>query len=69
MSPAFLVYYVIGRRQITKVKADRCKETIRAFLLECTSVLYEYVNSLRNDVNNTMFELKYIGNFNTVLFI
>ena len=51
MSPAFLVYYVIGRRQITKVKADRCKETIRAFLLECTSVLYEYVNSLRNDVN------------------
>ena len=45
----------------------------RIFIFVCTTVLYEFMNLLRNDIYNLISiricELKYMGSFITVLFI
>ena len=76
MSPAFLVKYVTGKRQITKSidgKNYMQKNNTSVFMFVCTMILYEYMKSLRNGVNNLFdnmqMKLKYIGSFTMVLFI
>jgi hypothetical protein len=80
MSPAFLVQTVSPEDDtfITKVKVDRwlslvvfsrkklyVKKKYEYFMFVCTTVLYEYMNSHGNYVNNlfdnTHVQLKYIG--------
>ena len=62
MSPVFLVNYITGRRQITNTKVDRwlsyifsaknyiSRNNSRIVMFVCTTVLYEYMNLLSNDV-------------------
>jgi hypothetical protein len=57
MSPAFLVNYVTRQRQITNVKVDSLKYFFRKKLYACTTVLYIYMNLLRNDVYNLLINM------------
>ena len=70
----FLLNYITERRQITKINVDKWlslvffpekiiyKETKQAFLCLyihlCTTVLYEYMKSHRNEANNLFDNLQ-----------